>query len=77
MVLSNHVISHFHVGYQDVAVLHLNSELSFKGLVNLNGSLDIHKTSFISPVRAEGERYALYELRVTFHRSGSTALSLW
>jgi hypothetical protein len=44
--------------------------------VHMDRSFDVDESSLVSPVRIEGDWYALSEGKVTFQRSGSTLLSL-
>lgn len=75
MVLCDHVECALDVSDEDVAVLHLDSELLLKRLVDVDGGFDIYKSTLVAPVRVEGYGDSLSGKIVTFQRSGSTALS--
>jgi hypothetical protein len=60
MVLGDDIEGRFNVSDQNVAVLHLDSELFLKGLVHMDGCLDIGKSSLVPPVSVEGNGNSLY-----------------
>lgn len=75
MVLGDHIEGALHISDEDVAVLHLNSELLLECLVHVDRGFDVRKTALIAPVGVEGDGDALSYGVVTFQRAGSTALS--
>lgn len=75
MVLCDHIECAFDISNEDVAVLHLDPELLFKCLVDVDGGFDVCESSLIAPVCVEGNGNALSCGIITFQRAGSTVLS--
>lgn len=76
MVLGYNVISWFHISYDVVSILNLDTKLSFQCFMNMDASIDIQITSFISPVSIKTKWNSLNNQTYTSHLSGSTFLSL-
>lgn len=75
MVLGDNIKGALHVSYEDVAVLHLDSELLLQRFVHVDGGFDVCKAALVAPVSVEGDGDALSGQEITFQRAGSTALS--
>jgi hypothetical protein len=76
VVLGNDVEGSLDVPDQHVPVADVDPELVLEGLMNVDTGFDVQETALVSPVRVEGDGHSLSQLRRTFHRSGSTWLSL-
>lgn len=61
---------------QNMPISHLNSELSFDSLMDMDAGLDVNKSSLITPVSIKWNGYSLSYSYITFHLSGSIWLSL-
>lgn len=59
MVLGDHIEGALHISYEDVAVLHLNSELLLQRLVHVDRGFDVGEPALVAPVGVEGDGDAL------------------
>lgn len=75
MVLGNHVVGRLNIRNQDVSVSNINAELLLQCLVDMDAGFNVDEASLVPPVGVERDGYALNQLLVTFHLSGSNRLS--
>ena len=59
MVLSDDVVGHFDVCNEDVLVFDIDAELFLQSFMDMDASLNINESSFISPVSFEGNGHSL------------------
>ena len=59
MRLRHNVVCSFNIRYQQVSVLHVNTELPLQSLVYVYTCLNINIPSFVSPVSIEGYGHSL------------------
>ncbi len=76
MVLGHNVECSLHIWNQNMSIFHFNSKFSFDGLMDMDAGLDVNKSSLITPMSIEWNRYSLSYTYITFHLSGSIWLSL-
>jgi hypothetical protein len=76
MVLGDYIVGRLDISYQNVPVLHVNTELLLQSLMHLDRCFNVGVSSLIAPVGVERNRNSLNPSLPTFHRSGSTLLSL-